>query len=190
MYKIALLRKLIHEPHSILISSIALFAGYILEVAYEKCIKYESQSYSFSHDPSQLISSRIVDLLLIWLRQKSILAYVHYCELISGLGAPPFITQLLCPFIGAVKLCHHSPSNLTTMTRNITKEQRLRKRHGRQRNERRISLMHKAYKYGTICNADMFLGIRLKENGHVSTFQSDSRRWPRILYATFIFHSL
>ncbi|EED13982.1 hypothetical protein TSTA_102120 [Talaromyces stipitatus ATCC 10500] len=59
------------------------------------------------------------------------------------------------------------------MTRRITKEQRLRKRHVRQRNERRISLMHKAYKYGTICHADIFLGIRLKENGHVFTFQSD-----------------
>lgn len=59
------------------------------------------------------------------------------------------------------------------MTRNITKVQRLRKRHVRQRNERRISLMHKAYQYGTICHADILLGIRLEENGHVFTFQSD-----------------
>lgn len=33
--------------------------------------------------------------------------------------------------------------------------------------------MHKAYQYGTICHADIFLDIRLKENGHVFTFQSD-----------------
>jgi hypothetical protein len=59
------------------------------------------------------------------------------------------------------------------MACNITKEQRLRKRHVRQRNERRISIMHKAYEYGTICHADIFLGIRLKENGHNFTFQSD-----------------
>lgn len=56
MYRITLLRKLVHEPHSISISSIhRSFARYILELAYEKCIEYEGQSY-FSHVLSRSIN--------------------------------------------------------------------------------------------------------------------------------------
>jgi hypothetical protein len=46
-----------------------------------------------------------------------------------------------------------------------------------QRSRRRDSLFWKAFEYCCECDADIFLMIRLKHNGHIFMFNSDSR-WP------------
>ncbi|PYH99199.1 hypothetical protein BO71DRAFT_314541, partial [Aspergillus ellipticus CBS 707.79] len=38
----------------------------------------------------------------------------------------------------------------------------------------RKALIHKAYEYSKLCDADICLGIRIRESGQVTTFQSDS----------------
>lgn len=121
----------------------------------------------------------MITSVLIWLRQKSVLAYVLYIlrtKIGSREPAYPKYSLFIKATI-AVRSCQDTQRHTFMMARGITKEQRLRKRQVRQRNERRISLMHKAYLYSNVCHADIFLGIRLRENGHVFTFQSDKLRF-------------
>ena len=42
------------------------------------------------------------------------------------------------------------------------------------RDRRKNSLMKKSYEYSKMCDADMFLGIRLRDSGRVFTFLADS----------------
>jgi hypothetical protein len=48
-----------------------------------------------------------------------------------------------------------------------------RKSAQQKRNRRKIGLMKKAYEYSELCDADVCVGIRLRESGHVFTFLSD-----------------
>ncbi|GLA78952.1 hypothetical protein AtubIFM55763_001117 [Aspergillus tubingensis] len=42
------------------------------------------------------------------------------------------------------------------------------------RDRRRKNLIRKAYEYSKLCDADVCLGIRIRESGQVTTFLSDS----------------
>ncbi|PYH67103.1 uncharacterized protein BO88DRAFT_445142 [Aspergillus vadensis CBS 113365] len=42
------------------------------------------------------------------------------------------------------------------------------------RDRRKKSLLRKAYEYSKLCDADVCLGIRIRESGQVTTFLSDS----------------
>ncbi|PKX93566.1 uncharacterized protein P174DRAFT_353692, partial [Aspergillus novofumigatus IBT 16806] len=53
---------------------------------------------------------------------------------------------------------------------------------------RKIGLMKKAYEYSELCNADICVGIRLREFSHIFTFLSDPTRfWSTLdsLLATY-----
>ena len=39
---------------------------------------------------------------------------------------------------------------------------------------RKKSLIHKAYEYSKLCDANIYLVIRIRESGQVTTFQADS----------------
>ncbi|RAH84382.1 hypothetical protein BO86DRAFT_442715 [Aspergillus japonicus CBS 114.51] len=41
------------------------------------------------------------------------------------------------------------------------------------RDRRKKSLIHKAYEYSKLCDADICLGIRIRDSGQVTTFQAD-----------------
>ena len=48
-----------------------------------------------------------------------------------------------------------------------------------QRDRRKENLFKKAYEYSLECDADVYVSIRIKKQGRVFTFNSDStRQWP------------
>jgi hypothetical protein len=48
-----------------------------------------------------------------------------------------------------------------------------------QQDRRKECLIKKAYEYSLECDADVYISIRIKKNGRVFTFNSDSTRgWP------------
>ncbi|GKZ98359.1 hypothetical protein AnigIFM59636_002767 [Aspergillus niger] len=50
------------------------------------------------------------------------------------------------------------------------------------RDRRKKSLLRKAYEYSKLCDADVCLGIRIRESGQVTTFLSDSTGFWEIYY--------
>ena len=76
-------------------------------------------------------------------------------------------------FVQSNKVYNQKNTLVITMASQLTKEQKLRRCKTKQRNNRKLSLMKKVYQYSILCNADVCLGIRLRENGKVFTFQSD-----------------
>ena len=47
-----------------------------------------------------------------------------------------------------------------------------------QQRRRKVNLFLKAFEYCQECNADIFLAIRLKDNGQISVFNSDHQWAP------------
>lgn len=48
-----------------------------------------------------------------------------------------------------------------------------------QRDRRKESLFKKAYEYSLECDADVYVGIRIKKNGQIFAFNSGlTRQWP------------
>jgi hypothetical protein len=57
-----------------------------------------------------------------------------------------------------------------------------RRRQRQQRDSRQQSLLLKAHEMSTLCGAEVFLGIRIKETGRVTTFCSnDAEIWKPFL---------
>jgi len=51
----------------------------------------------------------------------------------------------------------------------------------RQQDRRKESLMKRAYEYSLECDADVYMSIRIRKNGRVFTFTSDSTgEWPPV----------
>jgi len=63
--------------------------------------------------------------------------------------------------------------------RTVTKRQLDSARAKRQQQDRRKeSLFRKAYEYSVACEAEVYLGIRVKKNGQIFTFNSENtRKW-------------